>query len=83
MALEDFQVTFQDRLIHTFDLPPTQHASHHQDYPFLGLGIPINSFATVTGWGVDPIHTKQSIVILSYWTYHCALSCSPKMSDCL
>ena len=37
-------------------LPPTQDASHHQDYEtFLaGKSQPKPSFATVTGWGVDP-----------------------------
>ena len=37
------------------DLPPTQDASHHQvDITFL-VGNPYKpSFATVTGWGVDP-----------------------------
>ena len=38
-----------------FGLPPTQDSSHHQDYYiFSRESQPKPSFATVTGWGVDP-----------------------------
>ena len=39
---------------YTLGLPPTQDASHHQDYYiFSRESQPKPSFATVTGWGVD------------------------------
>ena len=40
-----------------FCLPPTQDASHHQDYYIFSRESRTKpSFATVTGWGVDPRH---------------------------
>ena len=44
-------------IIYYLGLPPTQDASHHQDYYiFSRESQPKPSFATVTGWGVDPIY---------------------------
>ena len=46
-------LSFYDR--YDLGLPPTQDSSRHQDYYIFRIGNPYKpSFATVTGWGVDP-----------------------------
>ena len=48
----------------TLDLPPTQDSSDHQDDITFLVGNPYKpSFATVTGWGVDPRDTSTQILV--------------------
>ena len=47
---------------YTLGLPPTLDASHHQDYYIFSRESRTKpSFATVTGWGVDPKYTWNLI----------------------
>ena len=43
-----------DQLGWMLGLPPTHDSSHHQDYIFSRESRTKPSFATVTGWGVEP-----------------------------
>ena len=43
--------------VYSLGLPPTQDASHHQDYYIFSREPYKPSFATVTGWGVDPMYS--------------------------
>ena len=54
------------------DLPPTQDSSHHQDVYILSRESQAKpSFATVTGWGVDPryigVVTHLLKLLLTSW----------------
>ena len=49
-------------LKNTLDLPPTQDASHNQDWYIFSIGNPHKPlFATVAGSGVDPKNTADEV----------------------